>query len=422
MVRPGARFFARLIVLPLCVALVGAACSKDDKAKTEPTSVNKAADCKSPGISASEVRVGVLSPQSGDEAGDQFRPFALGVVARFKAENEEKGGIDGRGLTAEVGDDGNDVARNKTVAKELVEQKKVFGLIEASPRAPGSATYLHKEGIPVTGWPIHPVWGKYDNFFGYGGSTAPDPERVGGATNGTFLYEHGARKLAALGFANSEESAAATRGLMKSFVKLGGSKAYLTTDVPFGSTDFTADVQRIKDSGADSLSGLITAPSFISLYGAARQAGLDFKVALSPTGYDQRLLTYVGKQMAGVYFLIDWRPFEMEVPEHARFKDWLGKVAPDEAPGQLAMAGWLSAGLFIKGLHSAGVECPTRDAFIANLRATDDWDGNGLLPKPVDQEKSFGKPQPCQYFLRVSDDGSRFEPLDGWTPFCGTKP
>ena len=33
--------------------------------------------------------------------------------------------------------------------------------------------------------------------------------------------------------------------------------------------------------------------------------------------------------------------------------------------------------MFIQGLKEAGLNCPTREAFIANMRLVDDYDGAG---------------------------------------------
>ena len=57
--------------------------------------------------------------------------------------------------------------------------------------------------------------------------------------------------------------------------------------------------------------------------------------------------------------------------------------------GQVPFIGWLSAEMFIQGLKEAGLNCPTREAFIANLRLVDDYDGGGAFD-PVDLSEGFG--------------------------------
>ena len=257
-------------------------------------------------------------------------------------------------------------------------------------------------------------------MFGYGGSLDPDPGGTPTTAGAQFMLDKGATNLAAVGFAGSPESSSAARNQAAAFEALGGKVGYLTTDVPFGSTDFTADVQRMKDAGVDALGGSITADSFIPLYLAALQAGIDFNVVLSPTGYDQRLIDAIGTQMAGVYFSIDFAPFEMKLPAHQTFLDAMAKYAPDEElpAQQLAMVGWLSADLFVRGVEEAG-DCLTRENFITNLRAVDDYDADGLLLNPVDESEVFGKPSLCTNYVQVAEDGSTFEVVEGAAPYCG---
>lgn len=414
-----------LVALLLAFVLIGAACGGDDdttgnSAAEDGTEDERASGgcAAAPGVTESQIAVGVISPRSGD-VGTQFLPFASGVQARLQHQNAQ-GGVGGRTFTISEKDDGNEAARNLAAARELVGSEDVFGIIEASPRAPGSGEYLNEEGVPVTGWPINTPWGTYDNMFGYGGSTHPDPGGTPVTTQSQFMLDHGATNLASVGFAGSPESSASARNQAAAFESLGGEVGYLTTDVPFGSSDFTADVQRMKDAGVDTLGGSITADSFIPLFLAAKQAGLDFEVVLSPTGYDQRLLAAVGEQLAGVYFSIDFAPFEMDLPGHQTFLEAMAEYAPDEEipAQQLAMVGWLSADLFVRGVEEAG-DCLTREGFITNLREVDDYDADGLLLSPVDQSEVFGRPSLCTNFVQISEDGSAFEVVEDYAPFCG---
>jgi hypothetical protein len=79
------------------------------------------------------------------------------------------------------------------------------------------------------------------------------------------------------------------------------------------------------------------------------------------------------------------------------------------------MIGWLSADAFIRGLREAGASCPTRHAFIAQLRKVKDYTADGLLP-PTDFGALFGKMPLCFFYVQVHD--SHFEPV-GSKPYCG---
>jgi branched-chain amino acid transport system substrate-binding protein len=371
-------------------------------------------DCSTPdpGVSAAEIRVGGIYPTSGPNGGF-FRAVGAGVGARFAAENEQ-GGVGGRRLTLVPADDGDGEVANLTAARQLVVTEKVFGIIEGTTSSDGSGKFLADNNVPVTGWGITPAWGTYDNMFGYRYSTSPKPEGEAVTRSGQFIKDHGGRRVAIVA-GGAIASVNVANQLADTLPALGLELGYKTVDVPLGGSDFSVEVQRMKDAGVDALyTGLATSPN-VALYQAAVDAGIKFKVVLFPAGYDGRLAAAFGAQLEGTYFSIDWRPFELPVPAHDRFKRMLALTAPDEYPGQLAMVGWLSADAFIRGLREAGDACPTRRAFMANLRQVKDYTGDGLLP-PTDFGAVFGKMPLCSWVLQLHN--SQFVPVDG-QPICG---
>jgi branched-chain amino acid transport system substrate-binding protein len=152
------------------------------------------------------------------------------------------------------------------------------------------------------------------------------------------------------------------------------------------------------------------------VYKAAAAIGLHFRLGMLPAGYDSRLAAAYGNVLAGAYVAIDWRPFELPVPAQQRFKTEMAAVAPSVFPGQLAMVGWLSADAFIRGLEAAGGACPTRAAFISNLRKVKGYTADGLLP-PTDFSTVFGHMPLCYWELEIHPNG--FTPSSS-QPFCGT--
>lgn len=427
----------------LVLALVGAACGDDDGDEAAPSSSagpastagtepgadttsaaavdegTEPADCEpSPGVDDDEIALGVLYPQSGAQ-GSQFGNLAAGVRARLAYENDQ-GGVDGRILVAVEKDDGTDNGRNVTAARELVESDEVFGIIEASPNAPASSEYLNEQGVPVAGWAINlgPTWTEYDNFFA---TTAPQtPRGGGGVTNqADFLLAQGGTRLAAVGNSGSPESAHFAETTAAAFEGRGGEVAYLTTDVPFAATDFTADAVRIEEAGADALMSSMAFPQFINLYLAVTQAGATPTVTLGPVGYDERLLA-LADQLDGVYLFVDFYPFEMPQPIHDTYLEAMATHAPEEenVRSQLAVVGWLAASTMIRGLEAAAESgCLSRQAFIDELPLVTDYDADGFLPEPIDFRAEFLQ---CAFYLRIvaGGDGNRFVPVDGWSPSC----
>ena len=64
----------------------------------------------------------------------------------------------------------------------------------------------------------------------------------------------------------------------------------------------------------------------------------------------------------------------------------------------------------------SGQDCPTREAFIANLRLIKDYTANGAFD-PIDLISTFGQPFLCTYYVRV--EGAKFVPLFDGKEFCG---
>lgn len=378
-----------------------------------PTKVAEPRVCANdPGVSATEIKVGGIFPTSGPN-GAFFKVAGLGITARFRAENQ-KGGVGGRQLTLVSADDGDGELANLNAARHLVVEADVFGIIEVTTSGDGGGKFLADEGVPVTGWGITPAWGTYRNMFGYHYSTSPKPEGEAVTRSAQFIKDHGGQRVAVVA-GGAAASVNVANQMSETVPALGMTLGYSTTEVELGTEDFSVQAQQMIDAKVDSLYTGMGTTQNVSLYKAATMAGLHFKVALFPTGYDDRFASAFGADLEGAYFAIDWRPYELPVPAHELFKQHLAAVAPDEFPSQLAMVGWLSADAFIRGLVEAGESCPTRESFIANLRLVKDYDADGLVP-PTDFGAVFGKMPLCFYYLQLQE--SHFVPVDD-EPFCG---
>jgi branched-chain amino acid transport system substrate-binding protein len=386
-----------------------AACSSD--AGDEQVAAPAVCD-PGPGVSASEIKVGGIVTSSGQQ-GPFFKSAALGVTARFHAQNE-KGGVGGRQLSFVSADDGDGELANLNAARSLVVDEGVFGIIEVSTNSNGSGDFLADEGVPVTGWGITPAWGAHRNMFGYRHSTSPKPGGEPVTRSAQFVKDHGGSRVAVVA-GGATASINVANQFAEAVEALGMTMAYVTTDVELGDNEFEVEVQRMREARVDALyTGMATTQN-VTIVRAAKAAGIQFKVVLLPTGYDERFASAFGADLEGAYLAIDWRPYELPVPAHQVFKDHLAAVAPDEFPSQLAMVGWLSADAFIRGLEEAGKDCPTRKAFVENLRRVDDYTADGLVPS-TDFEELFGEMPLCFFYVQVHE--SRFVPV-GDAPYCG---
>jgi branched-chain amino acid transport system substrate-binding protein len=102
----------------------------------------------STGVTAKEIKVGYIYSKGG-LAGSTFENAAEGFNARVKAQNAQ-GGVNGRKIAAEIADDSGS-ANNLVAAQDLVQNRKVFLVVNNSPFAFLGYRFLLDSGVPMVG-------------------------------------------------------------------------------------------------------------------------------------------------------------------------------------------------------------------------------------------------------------------------------
>lgn len=377
--------------------------------------------CKNdPGVDDSTIKVGTIVPTSG--------PFALfysqsldGIKARVAQANEE-GELGKRKIELVNVDDAGDAARNTTAAQQLAEQDNVFGIITESNAGDASGEYLHDQKMPVVGWQLGlPVYGTYPNYFGMQNANTKNIKNEFTSRNADVIKELGGTKLAIIG-SNAANSVVFTEQVKSAANKTKGLKTvYINHDVPVGTTEFGSVADQIKQSGANSLYTALDNPGNTGLMQALKQAGVKLKPVIFPGGYSPLVLNLPAYD--DVYFGIEFKPFELAATKSWKgyddFKTWMTKESPDVPLSQVTAVGWLSANTFIEGIKAAGVACPTRKAFINNLRLEKGYTANGFFDDPettIDFAKIYGRPFQCVYYVHV--ENKQFVPQFDGKPFC----
>jgi branched-chain amino acid transport system substrate-binding protein len=374
------------------------------------TTMSSGATNATPGVTAKEITVGLVNPSSGS-FGAQFGPYVDGVKARVYIANQA-GGVHGRKIKLVIKDDAGDPSRSKTAFEQL-SSSNVFGIIAGTFWIDAAAPDLAQKGIPITGWGFTPSYKKYPNMFGEGPATATTDESIGADTIAKFARSKGATKLAT--FALSDPfGPPAVRVNAKAFERLGGKEVLSVLDLPLENPDFTAIIQRIKDTGADYINAGFNQQIVVQFGKAMAQAGIHPKVALLGQGYQEDILKALGPAAEGLSFSLEFAPFELKLPAHAQYLKGLAKVAPGEPRGIQSMVGWLGAEAFIKGLEVAG-DNPTRESFITNLRQVHNYDAGGL-EAPFDYATVQTSTEQCYFFVTVHN--GKFVP-DGKKAKCG---
>ena len=279
-------------------------------------------------------------------------------------------------------DDGADTARNVTAAQKLVEEEKVFAIMPESAAGDASGKYLHDEGIPAVGWQLGlAVYGTYPNFFGMQNANAKDIQTHYRPRPIEAVKALGAKKIAVIG--NSTGNSGDVRQAER---RLGeedqGPEARLRDDrhpdrhhrVRLGGRPDQAVGcrHRLHHDGRHR-------------WHRAREpaeAGRACvpKIIVFPGGYSPAVLGLPAFDNA--YFSLEFAPLETTPEPHGitEYKKWMAQEAPSAQLGQTTMVGWISGDTMIEGIKAAGLSCPTRKAFINNLRLVKGYTADGFFP------------------------------------------
>jgi ABC-type branched-subunit amino acid transport system substrate-binding protein len=373
-------------IVGVAMALVVAGCgnseessgSQDDKptdTTTEKVTVN------APGVTDTEIRVGgvasVTNPLGG-KYGDAFD----GVEAYFAMVNEA-GGVHGRKLVlAEKKDD--KLANNKSEVEALIADPNIFAVIPVATLLFTGADALADAKMPTFGWTINTQWAGKPTLFGQSGSflcigcDAP--------TLPSLAKELKKTKIGVLAYA-VEQSSKCAEGVEKSFEKygpgVGAEVAFADKALQYGDTNFSTQVSAMKSKGVDFVTTCMDTNGVVALAKEMKKQGLD-AIQYLPNGYDHEFVKEFGDLFEGSVVRTDfvqWELPEKDQPKGLRdFLTWMDKTGKE--PSENAMAGWLNADLFVRGLKAAGPDFDRQKVVDAINKMTDVT--NDGLTRPTD--------------------------------------
>ncbi|MCK9875893.1 ABC transporter substrate-binding protein [Frankia sp. AgPm24] len=383
-----------------------------------PKAVAESCDTKAPGVSPTEIRAGFIFPASGVLA-STFVPVRAGLDARIEAANAA-GGVYGRQIKYDWVDDRGKPDTNAVSARSLIEDKGDFAIMETSPVSSGGAAYLASKQIPVVGLAIEPVWSQYRNMFAF--SYTPGALRTAEAvtTFGKFARQEGGTRALLITDPIGLGMSATSHGTMQASLESAGIHVdQAQTDQEPSASQLNEIIRRITTGHIDTLIGTLTTETFAKIIVAVRQHGLQPKVLLTGSqSPDSDLLAKYGSQLAGLTTFSS-EPMDPKDPAVATYQANLNRYAPEleDSGQQVALAGYVSADLLVRGLQAAG-PCPTRQSFITGLRAVKGYTAGGLAPS-IDFEADFGRTPTCYPFISVNAFGNGL--VTKSASFCGER-
>jgi len=409
-------------VVALGVALVAAGCgsgvhpssspstSAASASTTSTASTTPAATGSGPGITASTITVGNVSTVGGLVPG-LFEGARYGVEAYADYVNST-GGVDGRKLVVDTGDDQLSCTTNTAQSLSLLPDVAAFvgnfSLFDYCGAKALPAT------VPYIGVSTDTPLNNYPNFY------SPNPIQHGWAT-GPLLYfkQHYPQAILHVGalvagVAPAPDSWAAEKQAMDS---LGYHISVVDQYFPL-TTQFTSDVIGMQQAGVQMVvldaTDVATDARFVDAMVAQ-----GFKPALvtsAGTAYDATFIEQAGVQAASMITSAQHQVLydgeDSSVPAVGVFDHWYQVAWPGHKPDVYALYAWASAELFVQAVRNAG-SVLSRASILAALGKITSFDADGLMA-PADPASR--QPSTCFILARVVNGAwQRVDsPSSGW--------
>jgi len=397
----------RVVALIAVVGLLAVACSNSSEgggSSTTATSGGPATPSSQPGVTADTIRVGGVAAVTNPTNG-QFGLVFDGAKAYFAMVNAD-GGIYGRKLEL-VSERDDQTGNNQQQVQAMLAQDNVFAAVIDTPLFTGSQA-LAEAGTPTFGRNISEDWTGHPNFFGtnYGavcfgcvGSTWP------------FLAKNvGAKKVGIVAYSVPQGDKCA-EGIKRSLERYPTAKVVFDTrSISYGTTDFTVEVNKMKDAGVDFVMTCMDANAVINLSKDMRKQGLD-AVQYLPDGYDCSLVSANGQFLEGAIAGIEFVPLEFkpQIQPIKDFEKWAPKQTRDCISNENLMTGWIAAAMLVDGLKAAGKDFTQKGVVDALNKMTAQTLDGLITPKNWTTEHNITHTTSCTAYVKI--ENGKFVPI-----------
>jgi len=352
------------------------------------------------GISSNQITIGYFSPKTGAAAAN----FAgAEQAARLRVDQENaKGGIFGRKIKLIGYDDQANGSVQVSQANKALQDDKVFGIVISS-AADSMMPYLKSNNVPVTSFNILALATDRNTF----GIAGPTVNGIVATAPLVRLKEAGVTKAAFIahstpGAVNSIKSIAASVGASGTGITNG----ITILDEPQGSHDATSTALRMKKEGVNGAYESMFVDGGISIAQALKAQGVNLKANYLVGLSDPAVIKSAAGPLEGMIGST-YGTTPAGVPGKAGVRTFVNgmKAAGLNPYTAIAPVGYAATDLMITGLKLAG-KCPTRQAFIDNLRKVKNYTANGMIPSPTSFAPGvtpMGSPSKCTWFIVVKN-------------------
>jgi branched-chain amino acid transport system substrate-binding protein len=343
-----------------------------------------------PGVSATAIQLGQLVSLSGLAPG-VFQGVADSARAYADYVNS-LGGVYGRKLVIQVGDDAFDVVKDQAMCQKLVPQ--VFALVAGlAPADTGCYPLMKSSGIPVVG-PI-----VYDpRIYALPNAFVPQPNYYSNLLPAVQVALHPQVKKVWLCEQDVPGIAAQAAPEQRAWQSLGVQVLSLPP-LPSNAPDYTAAVVQARNAGAQAVDCFSPAAQVSSQVARAMaQQGWDPPVKMGYSAYDTNFLKLAGPAAdgwsAGIQVpTLDPAQF-VSTPGGQLYRKWAGTTPRSSTD----YYGWEYMDLVVQALVKAGPGL-TRARFTAALKTIHHFTAGGMVP-PFDPGAK-GQPTTCLSLMQI---------------------
>jgi branched-chain amino acid transport system substrate-binding protein len=323
------------------------------------------------GITPTTIKIGMIGPYSGVDSA--FDPLDYGPAAYLRYINAE-GGVNGRKFDIIFADSACNATQGIAAAKKLIYQDKVFMIMgqPCSGVTMAIKPMLLQSGVPWMGSAANPhiAIPTSPGIFAvnYNGQAS------GNAMAAFAMSKPGVTKIALV--MHSNDWAHGYCDAATSYIKSHGGSVVATTILDTSATDATAQVLRIKASGAQAVMGCLYQPALIVFLRAMHEYGERIPVVAALGADFDQVVHDVGNidAVKQIFF----QPYQFQAPIgqgplkkfHDIFLKYLAKseLPANGVPTNFYYFGVPVAIVAVEGFKLAGPN-PTRESWIAAVES-----------------------------------------------------
>jgi len=328
---------------------------------------------QAPGVTNDAITLGTVTSLSGPVPG--LGESSLAGVRAYAAYVNSTGGVCGRQVKVKAADDGGDNAQDRAVTSDLIPQ--VLGLVAGvAGGLAGSEDVIAQTKVPAIETATSPVFvSRVPNVFGTN-PAFPDLKAV--TAKFKYLYDQGARKAAVV-YVNAQTAPEEVHLRQSPLMEAAGIQVVLELPLPLTTLSYDSAARAVANSGADYLLFLHEVGASSSMARSMADSGHKLKFAEYITGYGSSLAELAGSAAEGATTWIRSLPNEDrgKNAELDAYLQWMAKAAPGSATDGFAADAWAASKLFLDSLKALNGPI-TREALVAQLAATDNYDAGGF--------------------------------------------